>query len=127
MTNTLRIDKWLWAARFYKKRSLATAAVIGGKVHCNGQAVKPSALVRVEDTLVLQLGQTQKIIIIKSLSDKRGPASFAQTLYEETVESLKQREEQREMRKLMQEPARAQKGNLNKKDKRAIAKLRKLV
>lgn len=96
----VRIDKWLWAARFYKTRSLATEAIKGGKVTVNGNRAKPSREVEVGDELVLRQGFDQKTVSVLNLSDKRGPASVAQLLYSETKESVAKREKEKELRKL---------------------------
>ncbi|HEV8306946.1 MAG TPA: RNA-binding S4 domain-containing protein [Methylomirabilota bacterium] len=78
-----RLDRWLWAARFYKSRSLAHAACEGGKVDVNGQAAKPSRAVRVGDRLRLTLGEWRREVVVRGLSERRGPASAAQALYED--------------------------------------------
>ncbi|MGY5451704.1 ribosome-associated heat shock protein Hsp15 [Agarivorans sp. MS3-6] len=96
-----RIDKWLWAARFYKTRGLARDMVMGGKVHYNQQRCKPSRTVEVGATISLWQGQQQIEIIVQQVSDKRGPAPQAQLLYQETEQSVKKREEFAMQRKLM--------------------------
>ena len=101
----MRIDKWLWAARFYKTRSVAQQAVEGGKVKLNGERVKPAKDVRVGDHLDLNIAAQDWTITVLALSDKRGPAAVAQTLYEESPESRTRRAEQSAMRKLAAEPA----------------------
>jgi ribosome-associated heat shock protein Hsp15 len=88
----VRIDKWLWAARFFKTRSAATDAVVGGRVHVNDARVKASRDVKVGDTVEVRVGQLQWTIVVRALSDKRGPASTAATLYDETPKSREQRE-----------------------------------
>ncbi len=88
----LRIDKWLWAARFYKTRSLAKAAIEGGKVHLEGQRVKVSREISVGDTLQLRQGWDEKTVVVKALSDQRRGAPEAQLLYEETADSMERRE-----------------------------------
>jgi len=90
--SVIRLDKWLWAARFYKTRSLATEAIKGGKVHLNGNRVKPSRPIELHQSVRIKKNSIEQTIIVKALSDKRGPASIAQTLYEETQESIEQRE-----------------------------------
>jgi ribosome-associated heat shock protein Hsp15 len=100
VTEQVRIDKWLWAARFFKTRSLATDAVVGGHVQLNGARVKPAKDVRVGDTLELRIGTVQWSLVVTGLSDKRGSASVARTLYEETAESAAAREAQRIARRL---------------------------
>ncbi len=97
--NKLRLDKWLWAARFYKTRSLASDAIKGGKVHLNGQRVKPSHHVEREQSVRIKKESLEQTVIIKQLSDKRGPASIAQSLYEETLQSIEQREKRASERK----------------------------
>src|SRR5690242_6128227 len=83
----VRVDKWLWAARFYKTRSLATEAVDGGKVEVNGERAKPAKAVKPGDEIRLRLGPYEHILIVRGLADRRGPASVAQSLYEETEAS----------------------------------------
>ena len=87
----VRIDKWLWAARFFKTRSLATDAVVGGRVQLNGARVKPSKEVVVGDTLEVRNGEVRWTVDVRALADKRGPASVAATLYEEHPESVEAR------------------------------------
>jgi ribosome-associated heat shock protein Hsp15 len=88
----VRIDKWLWAARFFKTRSLATEAVDGGKVELNGERAKPAKLVKAGDEIRLRLGPYEHILIVRALAERRGPASVAQSLYEETEASRGARE-----------------------------------
>ena len=87
-----RLDKWLWAARFFKTRSLAQAAVEGGKVHYEGQRVKPGHAVRLGARLSVRSGFDQRDVIVRGLSERRGAASVAQSLYEETADSIARRE-----------------------------------
>jgi ribosome-associated heat shock protein Hsp15 len=89
----VRVDKWLWAARFFKTRSLATEAVLGGRVHVNGARVKPAKELRVRDVLVVTIGTVRRTVEVAGLSEKRGPASVAATLYIETEESIAAREQ----------------------------------
>lgn len=96
----VRIDKWLWAARFFKTRSLATDAVLAGHVQVNGARVKPSKEVRIGDDIELRIGTVTWAVGVTALSDKRGPATLARTLYAETPESAKAREEQALQRRL---------------------------
>lgn len=98
--NKTRLDKWLWAARFFKTRALATTAVNGGKVHLNGQRVKPSRPVKLQDCYQIHRGNERFEIIVTGLSSRRGSASVAQTLYEETEASQLQRQSDTENRKL---------------------------
>lgn len=98
---TVRIDKWLWAARFFKTRSLAKSAVEGGKVHYNGRRTKPSRLVEVGATLIIQQGFEQKTVVVTALSDQRRSATEARQLYQETPESEVKRESLRQQRRLL--------------------------
>jgi len=91
-TEGIRLDKWLWAARFYKTRAIAREMIEGGKVHYNGQRSKPSKLVEVSAELTLRQGNDERTVIIQSVSDKRGPAAEAQLLYQETEQSIEKRE-----------------------------------
>lgn len=120
----MRIDKWLWAARFYKTRSLAQQAVEGGKARLNGERVKPAKDVRVGDTLDLNIAAQDWTISVRGLSDKRGPAAVAQTLYEESEESCTRRAEQAALRKLAVEPAQARHGRPTKRDRRQLERWR---
>jgi ribosome-associated heat shock protein Hsp15 len=88
----VRIDKWLWAARFFKTRGAANEAVVGGRVHVNGVRVKPSKEIRASDTVDVRIGEVQWTVVVSALADKRGPATVAATLYDETPESLAARE-----------------------------------
>jgi ribosome-associated heat shock protein Hsp15 len=88
----LRLDKWLWAARFFKTRSLAKAAIEGGKVHLDGQRVKVSREIAVGDTLHIRQGWDERVVVVSALSDQRRGAPEAQALYEETADSVKKRE-----------------------------------
>lgn len=101
----LRIDKWLWAARFYKTRTLASEEIARGRVEVNGQEVKPAREVKVGDTVGLRQGPVTRTVVVKGLSGMRGPAPVAQQLYEETPESIKAREQAAERRRLAPEPA----------------------
>jgi ribosome-associated heat shock protein Hsp15 len=89
---TVRIDKWLWAARFFKTRSAATDAVLGGHVQLNDARVKPAKEVRAGDTIDLRIGQLAWTLVVRDVADKRGPASVARTLYDETPGSVAARE-----------------------------------
>ena len=107
-TNTaesrIRLDKWLWAARFFKTRSLATEAINGGKVRVNEQRVKPARAVSMGDRVEIQRGWEHISVVVQALSIRRGPASEAVTLYQETPESIAQREQQAEQRRLFPTP-----------------------
>jgi ribosome-associated heat shock protein Hsp15 len=117
----MRIDKWLWAARFFKTRSLAVQAVDSGKVQLNGERCKPAREIRVGDSLSVRAGEFEWEVAVRGLSDRRGPASVAQSLYEETPGSRARREELAVMRRLRQEPAREIKGRPTKRDRRQLA------
>ncbi len=101
----VRLDKWLWAARFFKTRSLAATAVNGGKVHLNGARTKPARALRIGDMLEIRRGEETYTVVIKALSTRRGPATEARLLYEETTESLTRRQIQREQRRFQQAAA----------------------
>ncbi|ATZ67508.1 RNA-binding S4 domain-containing protein [Acinetobacter haemolyticus] len=98
--DAMRIDKWLWAARFFKTRSIAKAAIEGGKVHHNNERVKVSRDVRIGMQLTIQQGFDKKTVVVKALSSVRGGAPIAQQLYEETTESIERRELHTSQRKL---------------------------
>jgi ribosome-associated heat shock protein Hsp15 len=89
---SVRIDKWLWAARFFKTRALATEAVLGGRVRLNGERVKPAKDVRTADVVELRIGEMRWIVVVRAVAEKRGSAKVAATLYEETAESIAERE-----------------------------------
>ncbi|WP_341676668.1 RNA-binding S4 domain-containing protein [Niveibacterium sp. SC-1] len=114
----VRLDKWLWAARFFKNRGLATEAVEGGRVHLNGTRVKPAHGVKVGDRLELTLGHDRRSLTVRGLSERRGPASEAQQLYEESAESIAAREAAAEQRKLGTEPAAERQGRPTKRARR---------
>lgn len=97
--NSVRLDKWLWAARFFKTRSIAKAAIEGGKVHYNGARVKVSKSVEVGALLRIRQGFDEKTVCVVQLAEQRGGAALAQTLYEETQQSIEQREHNALMRK----------------------------
>ena len=116
----IRIDKWLWAARFYKTRSLASEAIKGGKVHVNGNRAKPSREVELGDTFILRQGFDEKTVVVQALSDKRGPATVAQQLYSETEESIARREKEKELRQLASAQRPHGEGRPTKRSRRLI-------
>jgi len=91
----VRLDKWLWAARFYKTRSLATAAISGGHVHLNTERIKPAKAVKLGDTVRIRKGSMEMTVSVDAISSKRGSATIAQALYTESAESIALREQSR--------------------------------
>ena len=117
----VRLDKWLWAARFYKTRALATDEVGRGRVTVNGQAAKASREVRVGDRLALRQGPVERVVDVMALSNVRGPAPVAQALYGETAESIAARQRAAEARRLGAEPASSiEQGRPTKRDRRQL-------
>ena len=116
----VRIDKWLWAARFFKTRSLASKAVTGGKVYVNGQHVKAARQVNIGDTLTVRKGQLAFELKVLGLSGKRGPATVARTLYEESDESIAKREQERQERSLFYAGQKMPAKRPGKRDRRKI-------
>lgn len=116
----MRLDKWLWAARFFKTRTLATDAINGGKVQVNGCRVKASREVKTDERLEISNSEVRWEIYVKALSDKRGPAPEARLLYEETAASINAREAQRDNRKFQADPAADLHGRPSKRDRRRL-------
>ena len=115
----LRIDKWLWAARFYKTRSLASEEIDKGRVHVNGVAVKPARELKAGDTVQLRSANISRSVTVLAISDKRGPAPVAALLFAETPESIAARAAAAEQRRLAPEPALSQsQGRPTKRDRR---------
>lgn len=119
-----RIDKWLWAARFFKTRSLATEAVDGGKVQVNGLRVKPAKEVRAGDKVTVTVGIATRDVVVQGIKERRGSAPEAQALYEETAESIARREAAVDARRLQVEPADAIQGRPTKRDRRRFDRWR---
>jgi len=118
----VRLDKWLWAARFFKTRSLATQEIDKGRVSVNGQAAKPARELKPGDVLELRQGPLTRSIVVLGLSHVRGGAPAAQALYEETAESIARRDETLRQRKLAAEPALTiEQGRPTKRDRRQLA------
>jgi ribosome-associated heat shock protein Hsp15 len=118
----MRIDKWLWAARLYKTRALAAAAVSGAQVEVNGQPAKPSRELKPGDRLRLRRGSEECVLVVMALSAQRGPAVVAQALYAETPDSLAARQRAAEARRLAPEPAHSiEQGRPTKRDRRQLA------
>ncbi|MDB5822605.1 MAG: hslR [Herminiimonas sp.] len=122
--DSVRIDKWLWAARFFKTRSLATDAVAAAKVKLNDERVKPARSVKVGDVVDVDNGATAWQVVVKALDDVRRSAVLAQTLYEETPESVARRETLQEQRKYFHEPGLDLRGRPTKRDRRLLDKSR---
>lgn len=118
--DNVRIDKWLFAARFFKTRSLAADAVERGRVRIGGEPVKPARSVKTNDKIFIDNGSNRWEIVVLGISDKRGPAPVAQALYSETEDSIAKRENDQEARRLFPEPSSAIKGRPTKRDRRAI-------
>lgn len=119
--NSMRLDKWLWSARFYKTRSLAAEEIGKGRVQVNGAAAKPSRDIRPGDRITLQQTYLRKEVVVQSLSMQRGPASQAQQLFEETQASLQARKQAAEQRRLAPEPAQTlTQGRPTKRDRRDL-------
>ena len=121
----LRVDKWLWAARFYKTRSIAKTAIEGGKVHLDGQRVKVSREISIGERLTVKQGWDEKEVVVKALSAQRGPAPIAQTLYEETPESIERRKREAQARKAAGGATARPTQKPGKHERKALEKLRK--
>ena len=119
----MRIDKWLWCARFYKSRAQATTAVSGGKVHVNGERVKPSRALVIGDTLTITQGPQSREIHVRELPARRGPAVEAQRAYEETAESLARRESLRQQHALAAAAAPRPESRPDKRERRLLQRL----
>jgi ribosome-associated heat shock protein Hsp15 len=117
---SLRIDKWLWAARFFKTRSLASEAIHAGHVKLNGHTVKPARDLRPGDTLELSIGDIRWTVLVRAINDQRRPAAEAQQLYEETPESSERRQRIREAQRLAPTPGSDLRGRPTKKARRQI-------
>jgi len=121
----VRVDKWLWAARFYKTRSAATDAVVGGRVHLNGARAKPAKEVKPGDEIELTIGFTRRVVEVLAVSDKRGPAAVAALLYRETPESIEARERAAAERRLARPPGADLGARPTKLDRRRLDALRR--
>ena len=119
----MRLDKWLWAARFYKTRSLASEEIGKGRVQVNGLDAKPARDIKVGDTVVMRQGLTLRTVVVQGLSQQRGSAPVAQQLYAETAESIRLREASAEQRRMNPEPASSMEhGRPTKRDRRSLDK-----
>ena len=124
-TDKIRLDKWLWAARFYKTRGLSSEEIDKGRVLVNGQSAKPAKEVKMGDTMTIRTGPITRTVIVKGLSGARGPAPVAALLYEETPESQALRQAAAEQRRLAPEPAHAiTQGRPTKRDRRELQQTR---
>ncbi|CUS42105.1 MULTISPECIES: ribosome-associated heat shock protein Hsp15 [Thalassolituus] len=123
-TSKIRIDKWLWAARFFKTRAAAKTAIDGGKVHFQGQRCKVSKTVDVGDKLTIRQGFDEKTVVITGLSEQRRGAPEARLLYEETPESIKQRIDKAETRRIINAAGMAPDHKPNKKERRDISRFK---
>jgi len=121
----VRIDKWLWAARFFKTRGLAVEAINGGHVHVNGSRAKPSRAINEGDELRIQKGHVEMIVVVLALSDKRGPAPVAQALYDETGASRAAREQQAEQRRLLSQGTHKPERRPDKRQRRHIIRFQR--
>jgi len=119
----VRLDKWLWAARFFKTRSLAQQAVAGGRVQLNGDRTKPAHEVKAGDMVIVRVGDWRWEVKVRALSERRGPAEEARKLYEETEASRAERERRGDLRRWGAEPAAALKGRPTKRDRRRLTDL----
>lgn len=124
-TGKVRLDKWLWAARFFKTRSLAKQAIDGGKVHCNGARCKSSREVQAGDELKIRQGWDEKTVVVRALSDQRRGAPEAALLYEETEASREQRELQADRRRIQRAVMPVTEGKPNKQDRRHIQRFKR--
>jgi ribosome-associated heat shock protein Hsp15 len=118
---SVRIDQWLWAARFFKTRSLAKQAIDGGKIEVNGARCKPARAIHVGDTLTISRGIERFEVVVESLSAKRGPATQAVGLYAETPASIERREKEREAQRLSRQAYQPPPGRPSKRDRRDMA------
>ncbi|HSC58064.1 MAG TPA: S4 domain-containing protein [Gemmatimonadales bacterium] len=121
----VRLDKWLWAARFYKTRALAAEAIDGGKVHVNGERAKRSKLLQLGDDVRLRQGTYEYRLTVRGMSERRGPAKVAVTLYEEDAGSRAARERMAEQLAAMPAPFQVEKGRPTKKDRRELERFRR--
>lgn len=122
---TTRVDRWLWAARFYKTRSLASEAVTGGRVHVNGARAKPAKEIHVGDTLELTFAPLRRTVVVTGIADRRGSAAVAATLYEETPESVAAREQHALERRAARPPGADLGARPTKLDRRRLDALRR--
>lgn len=122
-SDRVRLDRWLWAARFFKTRALAAAAVAGGKVQVNGTRAKPAKQLQVGDGLRIRVGPYEWFVTVRALSERRGPPKTALVLYEESADGRAARERLAEQHKIAPAPAYQGKGRPTKKERREIERL----
>ncbi len=120
MTESVRLDRWLWAARFFKTRALSAAAVAGGKVHVNGTRAKPAKQLHVGDELRVRVGPYDWILTVRAVTERRGSGRDAQLLYDESAEGRANRERLAEAHRIAPTPAYEGKGRPTKKDRRKL-------
>ena len=120
----VRLDKWLWAARFFKTRGLARDAVDGGKIHIDGVKAKPSKIITPGLEIEISRGQVDMVVIVRNVREDRRPASEAQLLYEETADSIKKRETERDLNRFSREGFQPADHRPNKRERRQMTKLK---
>lgn len=121
---SVRLDKWLWAARFFKTRSAAQEAIDGGRVRLNGERAKPAKILVVGDELMIHIGAYEWLVTVRELSDRRGAATVARTLYDESAESSARRTEMVEQRKAFGHPGADRAGRPTKRERRQFERWR---
>jgi ribosome-associated heat shock protein Hsp15 len=124
MSESVRIDKWLWAARFFKTRSIAQQAIEGGKVKLNDERTKPAKALAIGDRLTIHIGEFEWIVTVRELSERRSPAAVARGLYDESEESRMRRAEQIERRKAFGHPGSDRAGRPTKRERRQLERWR---
>jgi ribosome-associated heat shock protein Hsp15 len=122
----MRLDKWLWAARFFKTRSLAQQAIAAGRVRLNDERIKPAHEIKAGAALAIRIGELDWRVTVKGLSERRGPATEARQLYEESAAARAERERRADLRRLGAEPAASIKGRPTKRDRRRLEGLSNL-
>jgi len=125
-SDTVRLDKWLWAARFFKSRSLATAAIESGRVQVNGDRAKPARAIKVGDRLLVVKEQDRTELLVRGITETRRSATLARLLYEETAESIRNRQIVTEKRRFYTEPSQTIEGRPTKRDRRSLERWREV-
>ncbi|MEE4362243.1 MAG: S4 domain-containing protein [Pseudomonadales bacterium] len=121
----IRLDKWLWAARFFRTRAKAKDAIVGGKVHCNGQRAKPAREIGIGDALQIRQGFDERSVIVQALAAQRGDATAAQALYEETAESIAAREAEAVRRRARRDAVLLPDHRPDRRDRRTLEDIKK--